>query len=103
LRFHALHHTAGSLIAPHADARFVQEFLGHSRITLGLIWLLDGALQFQSFMYSHGFLKEVIKPSAAMQPAWIGHPMISAAHFAGHNLSSASYAPPTSSQSARSR
>jgi hypothetical protein len=24
---------AGSLIARHADARFVQEFLGHSRIT----------------------------------------------------------------------
>jgi len=59
---------------------------GGLRITLGLIWLLDGALQFQSFMYSHGFLKEVIEPSAAMQPAWIGHPMISAAHFAGHNL-----------------
>ena len=56
------------------------------RITLGLIWLLDGGLQFQSFMYSHGFLKEVIEPSAAMQPAWIGHPMISAAHFAGRNL-----------------
>ena len=56
------------------------------RITLGLIWLLDGGLQFQSFMYSHGFLKEVIEPNAAMQPAWIGHPMISAAHFAGHNL-----------------
>ncbi|MHB8492276.1 MAG: tyrosine-type recombinase/integrase [Solirubrobacteraceae bacterium] len=33
LRFHALHHAAGSLLARHADARFVQEFLGHSRIT----------------------------------------------------------------------
>ena len=56
------------------------------RITLGLIWLLDGALQFQSFMYSHGFLEEVIEPNAAMQPAWIGNSIISAAHFAGHNL-----------------
>ena len=56
------------------------------RITLGLIWLLDGALQFQSFMYSQGFLKEVIEPSAAGQPAWIGKPIISAAHFAGGNL-----------------
>jgi site-specific recombinase XerD len=26
LRFHALRHAAGSLIARHADARFVQEF-----------------------------------------------------------------------------
>jgi integrase len=33
LRFHALRHAAGSLIARHADARFVQDFLGHSRIT----------------------------------------------------------------------
>ncbi len=33
LHFHALRHAAGSLIARHADARFVQEFLGHSRIT----------------------------------------------------------------------
>lgn len=56
------------------------------RITLGLIWLLDGALQFQSFMYSRGFLKEVIEPSAEGQPAWIGKPILSAAHFAGHNL-----------------
>lgn len=33
LRFHALRHAAGSLVARHAHARFVQEFLGHSRIT----------------------------------------------------------------------
>lgn len=32
-RDNALRHGAGSLIARHADARFVQEFLGHSRIT----------------------------------------------------------------------
>ncbi len=56
------------------------------RIALGLIWLLDGALQFQPFMYTRGFLTEVIEPSAEMQPAWIGHPILSAAHFAGHDL-----------------
>jgi site-specific recombinase XerD len=33
LRFHALRHAAGSLLARHADPRFVQEFLGHSKIT----------------------------------------------------------------------
>ena len=31
LRFHTLRYAAGSLIARHADACFVQEFLGHSR------------------------------------------------------------------------
>jgi integrase len=33
LRFHALRHGAGSLVARHSDAHFVQGFLGHSRIT----------------------------------------------------------------------
>lgn len=56
------------------------------QIALGLIWLLDGALQFQSYMYSRGFITEVIEPSAMMQPAWIGHSIVSAAHFAGHDL-----------------
>jgi integrase len=33
LRFHALRHGAGSLVARQADARWVQRFLGHSKIT----------------------------------------------------------------------
>jgi integrase len=33
LRFHALRHGAGSLIARQADPRWVQGFLGHSRLT----------------------------------------------------------------------
>jgi site-specific recombinase XerD len=33
LRFHALRHGAGSLVARQADARCVQGFLGHSKIT----------------------------------------------------------------------
>lgn len=33
LRFHALRHGAGSLVARRADARWVQGFLGHSKLT----------------------------------------------------------------------
>lgn len=33
LRFHSLRHAAGSLVAREADARFVQAFLGHSRLS----------------------------------------------------------------------
>jgi integrase len=33
LRFRALRHGAGSIIARHADARWVQAFLGHSKLT----------------------------------------------------------------------
>jgi hypothetical protein len=37
---------------------------------LGLIWLLDGALQFQSFMYGNGFV-EMIKGMMPGQAYWI--------------------------------
>jgi hypothetical protein len=37
---------------------------------LGLIWLVDGALQFQPFMYSNGFA-EMLKGVAAGQPQWL--------------------------------
>jgi integrase len=32
LRFHALRHSAGSMVARHTDARWVQGFLGHSKL-----------------------------------------------------------------------
>jgi hypothetical protein len=56
------------------------------QIALGLIWLLDGALQFQSFMYSHAFLAEVIEPTALMQPSWAGQPILWASHLVGRDL-----------------
>lgn len=37
---------------------------------LGLIWLLDGALQFQSFMYGRGFI-QMLRSGAAGQPGWL--------------------------------
>jgi len=37
---------------------------------LGLVWLLDGGLQFQSFMYSNGFV-QMLKGGASGQPHWI--------------------------------
>jgi hypothetical protein len=52
---------------------------------LGLIWLLDGALQFQSFMYSKGFL-EMLRNNAAGQPQWLTSSINWSAHVAGQNL-----------------
>jgi hypothetical protein len=52
---------------------------------LGLIWLLDGALQFQSFMYSKGFVQMLTAMSAG-QPHWLGSSINWAAHLAQHNL-----------------
>jgi hypothetical protein len=56
------------------------------QIALGLVWLLDGALQFQAFMYSHAFLAEVIEPTARMQPSWAGQPILWASDLVGRDL-----------------
>jgi hypothetical protein len=52
---------------------------------LGLIWLIDGALQFQSFMYSQGFV-QTITGGAAGQPYWLASSIRWAAHILGSNL-----------------
>ena len=54
---------------------------------LGLIWLLDGALQFQSFMYSRGFL-QLLLAGAAGQPAWLADSIDWAVRLANGDLRS---------------
>ena len=53
---------------------------------LGLIWLLDGGLQFQSFMYSKGFI-QMLTGMAPGQPSWLDHSLRWAANIADGNLS----------------
>jgi hypothetical protein len=52
---------------------------------LGLIWLLDAGLQFQSFMYSKGFI-EMLLSTTPGQPGWVLDSVTWAAHLAQHNL-----------------
>lgn len=52
---------------------------------LGLLWLVDGALQFQSFMYSRGFI-HALTGTAAGQPDWLASSVKWAAGLAQHNL-----------------
>ncbi|HEX4108380.1 MAG TPA: hypothetical protein VHX88_09620 [Solirubrobacteraceae bacterium] len=56
------------------------------QIALGAVWLLDGLLQFQHFMYTHTFVTSVLEPNAQGQPGVIGSPIGTFAHFYGHNL-----------------
>jgi hypothetical protein len=56
------------------------------QIALGSIWLLDGLLQFQSYMYSKAFITQVLEPNASRQPGVIGGPITTLAHFYGHDL-----------------
>ncbi len=46
------------------------------QITLGVIWLLDAALQFQPYMFTRAFVRDVILPAASGNPAIIGRPII---------------------------
>ena len=45
------------------------------RMVLGCIWLLDGALQLQSFMFTKGFAAGILAPSAAGQPFFVAGPV----------------------------
>src|SRR5690242_16564587 len=52
---------------------------------LGIIWLLDGALQFQPFMYSSGFI-QTVTDTASGQPHWLASSIVWAAHIAQNDL-----------------
>lgn len=82
--------TAVATGPPALHARTLSERLRITRrgiqIALGCIWLLDGLLQFQSYMYTHAFLAEVIEPTAKGQPGLISQPILTFAHFYGHNM-----------------
>jgi len=55
------------------------------QIGLGLLWLLDAALQFQPYMFTTDFPNEVIAPTGQGSPGWVEHPVTWAANLmAGH-------------------
>jgi hypothetical protein len=61
------------------------------RVALGVLWLLDGALQAQPFMYTGGFAMQVIAPVGQGQPGFVSGPVnfasaIIAAHPFAVNL-----------------
>jgi hypothetical protein len=51
------------------------------QIGLGLLWLLDGALQLQPFMFTKTFGRTVIAPGGADQPGIVSHPIRLAAQL----------------------
>ena len=56
------------------------------QIALGLIWLLDGVLQFQTYFYTKPFLTQFIDSMAAGQPRVIAHSITWATHVASPHL-----------------
>jgi hypothetical protein len=67
-------------------------------LALGLLWLLDGVLQLQPYMFTQGFARQVIAPAAGGQPSLVSslvrwnarliseHPVPSNALFAAVQL-----------------
>jgi len=51
------------------------------QITLGLLWLLDAALQYQPAMFGHVFPDTVLAPSAVGQPAFVSGPVLTTTHL----------------------
>ena len=66
-----------SLSVPHS----VRITRRHLQIGLGLIWLLDGGLQFQPFMLRTSFARDVIAPLADGQPHFVADPVHWAANL----------------------
>jgi hypothetical protein len=50
------------------------------QVALGLIWLLDAALQYQPFMFGRGFATNVVLPSAQHNPTPVADSVTWAAH-----------------------
>ncbi len=56
------------------------------QVALGLIWLLDAALQFQPYMFTKAFASQVIEPGAAGNPAVIAGPITWSAHLMASHI-----------------
>jgi len=69
-------HTAGAGRFPPAirSQRVLQ-------VALGLLWILDAALQFQPFMFGRGFVDTFILPNATGQPFVLGDLITHIGHF----------------------
>lgn len=59
------------------------------QITLGLLWLGDGALQFQPAMLTSAFARQVIAPAGQGQPGFISWPVHEAASIIAHSPAAA--------------
>jgi copper(I)-binding protein len=71
---------AETVAAPAATTRVTQRGI---QITLGLLWLLDGALQLQPFMFGPDFAGQGLAAAADGQPGWVASGVRLAAGLVG--------------------
>lgn len=56
------------------------------QIALGVIWLLDAALQYQPYMFTRGFVTDVIQSTAAGNPVLVARPVTWSAGLMLHHI-----------------
>lgn len=67
--------------ASRSQTRSFAQLARLGQIILGLIWLVDGILQFQPYMFGKSFITGVILPNANGQPGIIATPITWIAHL----------------------
>jgi hypothetical protein len=55
------------------------------QLALAGLWLLDGVLQFQPYMFTRAFAHQVLAPAASGNPAFIAAPINAAARIVAHH------------------
>src|ERR1700753_1600709 len=75
----------GRSVPARLRAYFWSDNVRRVQTLLGLFWLLDGGLQFQSFMYSHG-VPALLYAGAQGQPGWVHDSIIWGAKLANGDL-----------------
>ncbi|MHB8333646.1 MAG: hypothetical protein ACYDEH_01915 [Acidimicrobiales bacterium] len=56
------------------------------QVALGVIWLVDAALQFQPFMFTKAFVTSTLEPAASGSPWLLYQPMVWADHLMIHDI-----------------
>jgi len=75
----------GTSFGARLRAYFFSDSTRSVQTVLGLVWLLDGGLQFQSFMYSQGFI-QMLTGMESGQPHWLASSIGWGARTANGNL-----------------
>jgi|HubBroStandDraft_1064217.scaffolds.fasta_scaffold16173_3 hypothetical protein len=55
------------------------------QLALGVIWLVDAALQYQPYMFTRAFAIQVLEPAAAGSPGFVTRPVLFASHLILHS------------------
>lgn len=82
-------HLAPGVAADESVGARIRDVVGWERrdrrrmlqLGLGLVWLIDAALQFQPFMFSKAFPAQIMAPTATGVPGVLGESITGMAHF----------------------